>query len=77
MPMQADRDAADVRVEDDGRLGVGHAGPPLERLVVGVADGAHHGADVEGLLAVGVGRAREDLADRREVGAGRRVRRQA
>ena len=55
MPMQAHRDAAEVGVLHDGRLGVGHAGPALERLVVLVGDGPHHGADVERLLAVGVG----------------------
>ena len=39
-----------------------------------VGDRPHQGADVERLLAVGVGRRREDVADRREVAARERVR---
>ena len=49
-------------------------GPPLQRRVVLVGDRPHHGADVEGLLAVGVGLRREDVADGREVAARERVR---
>ena len=65
---------ADVGVLDDRGVGVGHAGPPLEHGVVLVGDGAHHRADVEGLLAVRVGLGGEDLADGGEVAALDRVR---
>ena len=69
MPSRQTGIAAEVGVLDDGGVGVGHAGPALERLVVLVGDGAHHGADVERLLAVRVGLGGEDLADRAEVAA--------
>ena len=56
--------AAEAGVVHDGRLGLGHLRPPLERLAVAVDDGADQRADVERLLAVGVGAGREDVADR-------------
>ena len=58
--------AAEVGVEHDGRLGVGHPRPSLEGRVVAVDGRVHDGADVERLLAVGVGVVGEDVADRRE-----------
>ena len=57
----------EVRVQDDGRVGVGHAGPPLEHRVVLVGDRAHDRPDVERLLPVGVGGRREDVADGGEL----------
>ena len=56
----------EVRVEDYGSFGVGHVGPPFQRLVVEVDHGVHHRADVERFLAVGVGLGREDVTHRDE-----------
>ena len=49
------------------RLRVSHAGPALQDRVVLVGQRPHHSPDIESLLAVGVGRRAEDLADGREV----------
>ena len=65
----ADRVTADVRVPHDGDLGIAPARPSFERRVILVADGLHHPPDVEGLLAPGVGRVAEHVADGLEVGA--------
>jgi hypothetical protein len=59
--------AAEVRVEHDRHLGVGHVRPPLEGRMVGVGDRPQQRADVERLLAARVGVLGEDVADRREV----------
>ena len=64
---QRHRVPAEVRVEDDGRLGVRHARPALQRRVVLVGDGPHQGPDVERLLALRVRAAGEDVADGAEV----------
>src|ERR1700755_1921058 len=50
---------------------IAHALPALQRRVVGVHHRAHHGADVEGLLAAGVLLVGEDVADRRKLRARR------
>ena len=69
------RPAAEVGVPHDRDLRLAHRGPALERRVVGVGHRAHHRADVERLLAAGVGLLGEDLADRAQVGVRRLVRR--
>lgn len=47
--------SAEVCIEHDRGVGVGHVGPALEHRVVLVDDGTHHRADVERLLPVRVG----------------------
>lgn len=59
--------SAEVCIEHDRGVGVGHVGPALEHRVVLVDDGTHHRADVERLLPVRVGFRREDVADGGEV----------
>src|SRR5581483_5097976 len=66
---QAGRHAAQVYVLHRGGVRVGHAGPAFEHQVVLVGQGAHDGADVEGLLAVRVRGRGEDLSDGGEVAA--------
>ena len=63
---QCDGLTAEMGVPNDGRVGVAHRRPAFERFVVLVDDGGHHGADVEGQLAVRVGDLGEDVADRGE-----------
>ena len=70
---QARRVATDEGVPHDGCLRLVHAEPALKRRVVLVDDRRHHPADVERLLAAGVGRLGEHVADRRELAAVRRA----
>ena len=53
-------------LEDHAGIGIAHVGPAFHRLKVLIGDGAHDGADVEGLLAARVGDVVEHLADRFE-----------
>ena len=48
-------------------VGVGHGHTPLEHLVVLVHNYTHHRTDVEEVLALGVGRGGEDIADGSKV----------
>ena len=59
--------AAQVRIEHHGRFGVGHIGPTFQRRIVGVDHATQQRAYVERLLAFGVVRRVEDLAERAEV----------
>ena len=63
---QRHRPAAEVGVPHHRRLRAPHVGPALERGVVGVDRRAHHAADVERLLAAGVGLLGEHVADARQ-----------
>ena len=63
----ANRIAAQMRVPNHHRLGASHAGPSLQRSMVLVNHRSQHSADIEWLLASGVGFVGEDIADAHEA----------
>src|SRR5437764_10287882 len=76
-PEHRDRPSPEVRLPRHGHLGLAHPAPTLERRMVAVDHGPHHRADVERLLATGVGLLGEDLTYRAQVGTRGAVRRGA